>query len=363
MKTNSRLLCKSLGRLLAGFVVLAYAFSFAFQMSAIPPSAWDGLDYWFPRAIGLLHDHAEIYWVGDFKSHGDLLPSLYALVIANLRPAASHIVIALMVVSLIFVASSGMSRARLCAFLGMIVCGLPLVENHFLIFGYADLMFGFCICGLTCAASMELERKGVRDRMNCVFIGLASAGVLLMKNTGAIMLICIASGLALTRLFGLSMSVRLAILGLLFFGLLSIIVIGDLEFSKYDSYYGGPKLTLFSYRLGLKVNELGLVAQSMMHALIYNASFSVLLPLLWVSRFSSSEKAASVSGDLWAVGLCILLFYLLILTFTNYGLENFIHRDTSFSRFMLHLLPLFLLSSLLRLDSNASIMQRSKPNA
>ena len=245
------------------------------------------------------------------------------------------------------------------AFLGLgIFAFLPLIENHYLIYGYADF---FLVATLICAViliSLGLTEKS----MALMAIGLLIASsMMLIKNSGGILALTVVFSILIAQLAPRALLALLITTGLLFLAQTPSVVHQAIAILPLSS----P--TNLTFEMGARLWELDLVGiqknqLTVITTLFKNSSFSLAFLLVVVAtcnilRHRRPERHYVFTLSLYWIGI---LMYLLMLLF-GYGREiATIHQDTGGSRVLLpfmSLAPLLLASFFV--PSEARLSRRS----
>lgn len=329
---------------LVGFVALFFHWS-------LPASGWDTLSFW-ADVSGRFLEHIASQSVNPFTTWGHRHPHTLAMLAAwsgwvtevlVARPSGywpwlgAWLGSGLIVYG--FAQNIGMHRTQSLTLM-VILLSIPLVENHQLIGGYAELHVGH---GLLAAGSL-IAIGLARENHSLIFSGvILSLSIIFLKNTGIVYAaIPIFSYLAI---FSMARGTRV-IFVILFFITTAVALISTIEFPilsnilhiSWESarvYIAGRELEFAD------VNWLA-VSGNMIFSQLKNQSFSMMF-LCFILCFSGARKDEALLFIQLCVG--VGLAALIASQFTTYGFQYATPwRDTGNSRFSLPVMMLVPLS-------------------
>ena len=338
--------------------VLAVSLFWILLASHTNQSAWDSLTFWFPRAIEFLDENAVVWVRGEDPSqmqamHPSLVPTMLALAVrlSNLlsAPIGLLLLIAYMVAMAVLVVTahraSG-SRFRSGIPFLFIIIALPLVENHVLRIGYADLWLALGYLASAVGFGGYLERSNFTSLMLGIF-GVSLC--LTAKDTGVIYALLSALLFLATLAFRVfspaALATALSLGALILFAALFnpqqiFDVTGHMVGFKLDDYgrlliQGGRQTEL------IELKPLYPIVLAELGRWFTNSSFSVLATTFLLSSpiFLGSRISAGRPKDrllyVWACAVSLWIFILSIQVLTTKYFLLGTNADTSISRFLI----------------------------
>ncbi len=226
-----------------------------------------------------------------------------------------------------------------------IAASIPLLENHALIGGYAEIW----LTASMLVAAIFVATGFIRSSPTHIAFGvIAALSIVWIKNTGAAYCACVLAALVFTYLkAALKSKIWLVLAGALALALAMYWLEVDFELGGLRvAILTEPSLTLVfaGYTMPLEVQDPGLVARNFLHAFIKNQSFSLMVPLLLVavvlharlSWVKQKDEQFSNSAALFLLSAFFLTFLMLFLAqlFLERGFIYAVPgRDTGNSRF------------------------------
>ena len=339
-----------------------------FQMLAAP-FAWDGLSWWFERAVLMGADEISgtrgIYGGIFGLRHPETYPGILFLSSAIgqtlLGPQVTHFPSHIFpILSIIFASlslmcawSAGSGRKIICCYL---VLTIPALETHASILGYVDIWLAAALmCYLTIVMQRNLGQKagplyaiGYQLLCLCMMVSLKSWGL-------ALAMVAVSGALAAKYLPTPRAPALIGALCVSIATLFCLIISGV----KLVSIFGKPYGLNDDGRLLLHGNPMGIPDHSILdslvslgHALLINATFSLTL-IIWAGVLLLSclrvLSYRAISSAIVSIGFVACL--VLAVTFTNYFYQfGRPGSDTSLSRLILVLFPAFLTYLLINID-------------
>lgn len=339
MKRDSAVAGPAKASLAAFSLLVPYAFYTLFLLYNMPLVGWDSLSYWAPSTIMAILDGA-----ANYALEGTHHPDAYKYILAFSRynyvfgftvVAGGYLLLAFCMRDRCTPYASSVResvrdpKTAICAYLFL---STPLLENHVLMSGYADLMLGVCYMlqlHFLCFSRSSVIARGL------MFVCLGFLSLSLKSH--AILGLAVVAGVALAthRRF---LQRRLALSFFLFAGILVILWATLGVTISADSYKCCYKLRLLDYQIFIAYNSPTEVARAVSNALLINQSYSLLLVALLITTQHPAYKASGRPLGTFFFCYLIVLGFLMVTTDFFYA-TGMPKNDTTFSRFLLHAAP------------------------
>ena len=349
--TRGHLLLVAFGKVVTGH--MAFVLVLALLWGNQPIFGWDALKFWMPAAVDLIEvgSSQDIGWESAkaFQHrHMATIPSILSWTTWVFERFSQHLLtfnIGFHFAFFLAVFAAHHWRAvtgkNSFSIIGAAaVLTLPLMENHILISGYAEIWLA---CYLTAAATAGVLFLEKRTRRNLLFfLGLTSS-IALLKNIGFIFAMTLGISMCLIRLneheaernvsviYGAKVS-ALGYASLLVVLIALCITVFNFQGAEYD---------LAGRVLKLQLNNPLEVMAFQANALIFNSSYSLLVFLFLISaslwlRWKKESQSHSSQDLLFFTTASLYLIYFLGQIFTDYiYFYSSPNNDTSGSRLFL----------------------------
>ena len=333
-----------------------------FCSSSVPLFGWDALGFWgsfasenakFLSEASVGSKYVEYIFptsVSKFgKHHGELLPNIMMLASGVGGKSSNYWP---MVWSIYVFLSAGFIwsfwRAWgvgpvFSSFGTYVLFGTPLMENHLLIHGYADMMLGLLCFKFSACVLFSLRGSTFFIWPIPIFIW----SIVTLKNIGLAYIFIIALSFALAngpplkkkvgkqiaRYFPLALIVSLLIVGMVSGGLWGQFAIQESLHGYYITIGGARHQIHFDWAL---------VMRAVSHALLINSSFNIVF-LAWVLAifgilFNDRNFWSGAAKFFFWLSVCILSFFVFILFLSEtYRSQSIPGSDTGLSRQLLFL--------------------------
>ena len=318
-----------------------------------PVFGWDALKFWMPAAVDLIEvsSQPDVGWdsAKAFQHrHMATIPAVYswsAWIFGRFSQQLLTFNVGFHFAFFLAIFAAYHWRAvtgmRSFSILGaMALLTLPLMENHILISGYAEIWLACYLVAAATAGVMYLERSTISNLL--LFVGL-TLSIALLKNIGYIFALSLGISMCLIKLkaqhternisFNCSAKARnLGYTSLFVLFIALCITVFNSQGVEYD---------LAGRVLKLQLNNPLEVLAFQANAFIFNASYSLLVVLfltslyLWVMKRKES-KINNPQDLLFFTTISLYLMYTLGQIFTDYiYFYSSPNRDTSGSRLFL----------------------------
>lgn len=330
---------------LTSIFALAVLLSWVTLQAMTPVQAWDALSYW-ARVAGefILHIDQQL---GEPFIHDYRHPLTLSLVlswsgIASFfadMPVLSTLPWWLYGLSGIFILI-GFSRfytsdANLITVSAIVFMTMPLMENHILLAGYAELpaTVGLMVCSALLAVALRMG-----DRRLVALALTLSFPIFFTKNIGPILSLLPLTQYALAILIARHSKWPIFLAASVLTLIVSIAVTGiSVDIAHFSLAYdpSRPWLDIGGRRLEFNGLLWQRIAENSVHAYFVNSSFNCVV-LIFVLALLSMRRY-DVSGALVMLGPLLILLMLLAYQTTGYGMKFATPSlDTGFSRFSLY---------------------------
>ena len=305
--------------------------------NSYPLSGWDVMDFWGPMSIKVVED--TLVWYHYLHRH----PLTDARILAWPGWVSKAMEIgslsfwpwAMLSVSLCLTTFGICSRLvghKIAVIALTLVMTIPLIENHFLLAGYAENWLAFSVTAATGLIAIGVSE----EKSKLIFVGLTlSLTSLLFKNTGPLY----ASIPILSYLFSckLEQQLRQKVL------LLSVVLV-SLPIAYI--FFRDLKLEVFGKELKLISGPLRLIFYNQVHAWIFNSTFNVIFisyAVVVIGTIFAKPQRGDCARRLYFVATNMLLFSMTISQIFEYPyLHATPQNDTGNSRFSIPLAVLML---------------------
>ena len=302
----------------------------SFVAFTLPASGWDTLWHWAPISVELLQTQTQeppISW-----HYSGTHPATVAAISAwwaAWYPGGEWTIgfgawILCWISASVAVGSYVYATCRnltISLFAAYIVASMPLLENHALQGGYAEI---FIVCHVVISAALLNIGAKKRDKFLLALGLLVATGTIALKNIGWLYGLAVIVGLIIShyRLFTpLVQTLALAVIAFIFIGI-----------SQHDEniqfFFGNRTLSL-------EMTNTGQIFTNQIYALFVNSSFSI-APLLFFTALGLSWTASGGQqnySELPLVAAAFTLGFLTLSQFTDYGfLYALPQSDTGNSR-------------------------------
>ena len=358
-KAPKFILDKSFSTMLVGAAVCSLTLSFSFMSLWLPSEAWDSLSYWNDiavryidffgaqvtdptgRSFPLTSRHPQLVmimaaWPAWISATWETYSVTYAYWVFTWI-SAGFIVYG-------FSQWIGISR-RISVLLGYGTLSIPLMENHALLGGYADLHMAVGLLSACAVTAIGLDEQSSGKIALGVLLALS---VFALKNTGPFYGSLVIIALVILR-FPQNIATRTVAGALVTISALIVINGKALDLKIFDNpiYFDiSSGIIVFAGRtLHFQYVEMQQIAYNIVTALFINSSFQLLGALIILGVLIGSRGLAGGGAALVLAVVTLGFVALLSTQYTDYGLEHAqVGKDTGNSRFFL---PIMILIPLL----------------
>ena len=345
---------------IVGVSCLAY-----FLCPDLPAFGWDALSEYLDTAVAIAIQDDAAVMEAEASRHPLLMRQFLALpVILNMKAGAAILpagffwtLFGVLFFTTIFAYAQRMLRNRFLTLIVATSAITPLLENHILIYGYAELLTTLALVHVLILLDQAITTGNFNLHRLGVFIGVCTVCIS-SKNTGFVYLtaVCLAAVLCPIQVKyqkWLDTTTYRTAINTLAWAI--IVAFGVLTFEWLGSQ-GLPWLHLAGKGTLMRETNLGEIFIVYKHAFFSNSSFSVLPALVvirWLSLLFGRSKATYLD-----LALIALFAILLLSLYTDHGYSFATPtRDTGNSRFHL---PVFGACSILLVKILSELREKSR---